>query len=144
MLAARPQPNLFEPAPAVSTRELPVRFEILGDIPSKKNSKKIIQVKGRVMIVPSSHYEKWHKQAMKQIEWNEPNLPDGLAIEICLHPSTYRAGDLSNKAESLLDLLVDRGVIRDDNWFAVPRVTLNFGGVDRINPRAEVVICRST
>ncbi len=142
MLAARPQPNLFEPAPAVSTRELPITFVISGDIPSKKNSKKIIQVKGRVMIVPSTHYEKWHRAAMKQIEWNEPNLPDGLAIEICIHPSTYRAGDLSNKSESILDLLVDKKIIRDDNWFVIPSVVLKFGGVDRVRPRAEVVISK--
>ena len=49
-------------------------------------------------------------------------------------------GDLSNKAESIMDLLVDNGVIEDDNWFEVPALASTFGGVDKANPRAEVVI----
>ena len=40
---------------------------IHGSIPSKKNSKKIIQVHGRILIVPSTKYEKWHRQAVKEV-----------------------------------------------------------------------------
>ena len=51
-----------------------------------------------------------------------------------------RASDLSNKWESIADLLVDNMIIMDDNWYEVPRVVLMFGGVDKDNPRVEIEI----
>lgn len=62
------------------------------------------------------------------------------AIELILYPSTKRRADLTNKAESILDLLVDCRIIEDDNWFVVPKVILQFGGVDKTNPRVEITI----
>lgn len=51
-----------------------------------------------------------------------------------------RATDLSNKAESVMDLLVDNRVIEDDNWFVCPDLHLKFGGVDTLKPRCEIEI----
>jgi len=138
--ALRPQLSLYEPSPVFSSRALPIAFTILGDTPSKKNSKRLIQVKGRWIPISSKHYEKWQKSALNQIEWDEGPLAGELAVEISIFAGTQRAGDLTNKAESVLDLLVDKHILADDNWFLVPRVTLTFGGVDRFRPRAEVVI----
>jgi hypothetical protein len=39
-----------------------------------------------------------------------------------------------------MDLLVDNGILKDDSWFIVPKLTLIFGGVDKNNPRAEITI----
>jgi hypothetical protein len=39
-----------------------------------------------------------------------------------------------------MDLLVDGGVLEDDSWFVVPNLALEFGGVDKLNPRVEVEI----
>jgi hypothetical protein len=39
-----------------------------------------------------------------------------------------------------MDLLVDCGIIEDDNWFVVPEVRAKFGGVDKDNSRAEITI----
>ena len=39
-----------------------------------------------------------------------------------------------------MDLLVDAGVLPDDNWFVVDTALLKFGGVDKENPRVEVEI----
>ena len=39
-----------------------------------------------------------------------------------------------------MDLLVDAGVIEDDNWFIIPEISLKFGGIDRQNPRCEISI----
>jgi Holliday junction resolvase RusA-like endonuclease len=54
-------------------------------------------------------------------------------------PDAIRA-DLTNKAESIMDLLVDAGVLQDDNWNVVPEVILRCKGIDRTNPRAEITI----
>lgn len=39
-----------------------------------------------------------------------------------------------------MDLLVDAGILADDNWFVVPQLKLRFGGKDKINPRCEIII----
>lgn len=51
-----------------------------------------------------------------------------------------RVSDLSNKTESVMDLLVDNEVITDDNWFVIGDLHLKFGGIDRENPRVEIII----
>lgn len=51
-----------------------------------------------------------------------------------------RKSDLSNKAESIMDLLVDCKIILDDSWQEVPELLLKSAGIDRKNPRAEVEI----
>lgn len=61
-------------------------------------------------------------------------------IEITIYAPDKRKADKTNKAESIMDLMVDAGIIEDDNWFVFPELNLKFGGVDREFPRAEVVI----
>lgn len=39
-----------------------------------------------------------------------------------------------------MDLLVDARVLLDDNMFNVPHLTMDFGGVDPKDPRAEIMI----
>ena len=84
-----------------------------------------------------------YAQAIPQLRDKRSIAGQISAIEIVVFPATRRRGDLTNKAESVMDLLVDCKVIEDDNWFSVPRVNLIFGGVDRTNPRAEVTIYES-
>ena len=48
--------------------------------------------------------------------------------------------DLDNMASSILDLLVDTGYLEDDCCRIVDRLIINFGGLDRKNPRVEVTI----
>lgn len=61
-------------------------------------------------------------------------------IELIFYAKDKRLFDLSNKAESIMDLLVDAGVIEDDNYSFVPELNLKFGGQDKNNPRCEVNI----
>ena len=51
-----------------------------------------------------------------------------------------RLFDLSNKVESICDLMVDVGLIADDNYMVIPELTARFGGVDKLNPRCEVTL----
>jgi Holliday junction resolvase RusA-like endonuclease len=61
-------------------------------------------------------------------------------IVIQIWAGDKRASDLTNKAESIMDLLVDAGILSDDNWFVVPNVELIFAGVDPKKPRAVIKI----
>lgn len=115
------------------------QIELLGRIPSKKNSTWTVMIKGRSIRLPSQKFKEWHKQASAQLLGKKCyNEISGLTIEF--YAPDKRATDLTNKAESVMDLLVDNGIIPDDNWFEVPEITLRFCGVDKENPRAIVTI----
>jgi len=43
-------------------------------------------------------------------------------------------------AESIMDFLVDVGVLEDDNYNVVPNLQLIYGGLARSNPRVEIEI----
>ena len=51
-----------------------------------------------------------------------------------------RRFDLSNRFESVADLLVDCGVLADDSVDVLPDVRMIYGGIDRTKPRAEIEI----
>lgn len=109
---------------------------IKGRIPSKKNSK-IMVCRGKTpMLLPSQKYAEWHKDALSQLKGLEKINSSSLVITI--YAPDKRAGDLSNKVESINDLLVDAGLIEDDNWFVLKKLLLIFGGVDTENPRCEI------
>jgi len=108
-------------------------------VPSKKNSKQIIYVQGRPLIISSKGYQKWHRSAQNQL-YGVKSLLELSSITLTFYPSTRRKSDLTNKAESVMDLLVDTGVIPDDNWFVCPKVVLQFGGIDKVKPRVEIII----
>lgn len=115
-----------------------------GDTPSKKNSKRIFASRssGRAIVLPSVAHESWKSDnawdGVRLIKTPLFSATGIAAIAIDLWQSTARTGDCTNKAESVLDLLVDTAIIADDNWREVPMVCVAYNGVDRENPRAEV------
>lgn len=106
---------------------------ILGRIPSKKNSR-INTRSGRSF--PSSKYTAWHKDASLQIRGATPIKEKG--ITLLFYMPDNRRTDLTNKAESVMDLLVDNNLLGDDSWQITGDVILKCGGVDKTNPRVEV------
>ena len=47
-------------------------------------------------------------------------------IEIHFYNKYKRKWDLDNKASSLLDLLKDAGIIKDDNYDVVPKLIIEY------------------
>jgi Holliday junction resolvase RusA-like endonuclease len=125
--------------------KITMEIVILGRVPSKKNQRKIVSHGGRSFIVPSSAYEKWEREASKQLEPHLfgrkiPLFAIVYRISIIFDPPDRIKGDLTNKAESVMDLLVKNRVIKDDNWFEVPQVVLRLGSVGRERAGVTVVI----
>lgn len=106
---------------------------ILGRIPSKKNSR-INTRSGRSF--PSSKYTAWHKDASLQIRDAKQITEKNILLEFYM-PDNRRT-DLTNKAESVMDLLVDNNLLADDSWQITGDVTLRCLGVDKENPRVEI------
>ena len=112
-----------------------------GRIPSKKNQRRRIMRGGRIFDVPSKDYEAWHEEKLWELKSQDTTKVENISrIEITFYAPDKRRADKTNKAESIMDLLVDVGVIEDDNWFVFPELLLKFGGVDREFPRAEIII----
>jgi hypothetical protein len=112
---------------------------IAGDTPSKKNSRRLFVRGNRPVNLPSEHYEAWHDSAVRELVLAKyPAFETPCQLQITIYPKTRRKADLTNKAESIMDLLVDCFLLPDDNWEVVTGVLLRFGGVDRVNPRAEI------
>lgn len=115
-----------------------------GVPPSKKNSK-IISCRGsRPCLFPSTKYKEWHSEqtlAFRGVTPNPIEPPFDIALTF-YYDKLQRPWDLSNKAESVMDFLVDMKLIEDDNLKVVPTVMLNNGGQDKDNPRVEILISK--
>lgn len=111
-----------------------------GRIPSKKNSRKAIYTGGRTIMIPSDRYKAWHGIAITELYGVKPFEQYPVRVEIRFYMPDAIRKDLTNAAESIMDLLVDGGIISDDNWNIVPEITLRSMGIDRKDPRAEVTI----
>jgi len=120
-----------------------MKIILKGRIPSKKNSRNIFKSRGRVGNIPSSAYKEWQKIAELQIFaqcFKTKFVKNISQVEIVFWMPDNRGADLTNKAESIMDLLVDCKIIEDDKWQIIPSILLHCEGIDRTNPRAEIWI----
>lgn len=114
---------------------------LYGRIPSKKNSKQIVFIKGRPLLIASKKHKEWHKeQSIMLVKHRIPEPIEQCKIHLSFYAPDKRHADLSNKTESILDLLVDNHIITDDNWFVCPHLTLELIEVDKENPRVVIDI----
>lgn len=85
---------------------------------SKKNSQQILvnRKTGRPFIAPSSAYKAYRKAALMMIPSEaQQHINYPVNIKALFYMPTRRACDLNNMLEALDDVLVDAGVIEDDN-----------------------------
>lgn len=111
-----------------------------GRTPSKKNSKQIIYVRGKPLIISSKDYAEWHKTSLQSLKIAPRLNENTIEVQLCFYSENKRKFDLSNKAESIMDLLVDAGILLDDNYEVVPKLILEYGGISKENPRCEIKI----
>lgn len=116
------------------------KITILGQVPSKKNSR-INTRSGRSF--PSKRYSEWHKNSSLQLKRAFPESTRGVSDKVTINYMFYvqdlRRRDVSNMIESINDLFVDLGIVEDDDWKHV-RIGTGDAELDRENPRAEITI----
>lgn len=106
----------------------------------KKNSRMCFVRGGRMFNIPSKRFKDWHSEAMAQLK-NEPKMDfETFEIIITFHFPDKRRRDLTNLAESIMDLLVDACIITDDNWQIVPCLKIVSAGINKEYPHTEVSI----
>lgn len=105
-----------------------------------------------------NNYRNWHyqssdnckkkfKEAIKPDIMNLPNLSalwGAVRMDYTYFPKTKALSDVGNFVSVVdkffCDALVECGKLKDDNYIHVPGYSGEFGGVDKLNPRMEVII----
>lgn len=120
-----------------------MRLVVVGRTPSKKNSRNIFVRSGRIVNVPSKLYKEWHEHAIIQLRqqfagYKIAGYP--IAVDVVIYYATQHRHDLDNALGSIMDSLVDAQIIEDDDVEHISQITIQHGGLDKKNPRAEIFI----
>lgn len=93
-------------------------FRIDGETPPKKNSRRVFTAGGKMAILPSAAHEAWHGRAARSLmaQRRPPRPIESGRLEARFVHGDLRRRDADNALSSILDLLVDCGIIADDSW----------------------------
>lgn len=75
------------------------------------------------MSFPSRKFEEWQRYALQQVRLQtRERFFKPVGIEVIIYFGTNTRADLDNRLTSILDMLVEGLVLRDDKWQDVPRM----------------------
>ena len=119
-----------------------MRIVLLGQPITKKNSQRIITVRGHPVIIPSAQYKAYEAACLEQIRYMYHMEPISGRVNLqCLYyMQTRRLVDLVNLLEGTQDILVNACVLSDDNNEIVFGVDGSRVLYDKENPRVEITI----
>ena len=116
-----------------------------GEPRTKKNSGQIIFAGGRPMLIPSEQYREYSQTCVWRIPgWQKCRINYPVNMRCVYYMATRRKVDLVNLIEATCDILVDAGVLADDD----SKIVVSHDGsrvlIDRDHPRAEITITEIT
>lgn len=119
-----------------------IQYIIHGNPITKKNSLQIVYAGGHPKISQSKQYKAYRERALWQLAGQRPKQPIDKPVNVmCLYyMKTRRMPDLVNLLEATLDILVDAGILKDDNAGIVASHDGCEVLYDKQNPRVEIVI----
>lgn len=107
---------------------------------TKKNSQRIVMVKGRPMVLPSREYKAYEKACAPFIPRLKTPISEAVNVKCLYYMPTRRRVDLTNLLEATADLLVTYGVLADDNRNVMYAVDGSRVFYDKEHPRCEIEI----
>lgn len=128
-----------------------VAFTIYGQPRSKKNSQKIIYrytaggMKKIPCIVQSDAYQKYAKDVTAQLKEKGISgigISEPVNVRCRFFRDDRRRCDLTNLLAAIDDILVEAGVIQDDNYSIIMGHDGSRVFYDKENPRTEIMITR--
>lgn len=126
------------------SEKIKFQYTFEGIPPSKKNSKQLYKNRktGKNFVVSSDKFQSWHSEyEWKILSKRMVKLTEkGYKVGCLFYARTQGKFDLSNKWESIADLLVDCNIVVSDNYEILSEINLKFMGVDKDHPRVEVTI----
>lgn len=120
-----------------------MKIVLYGRPYTKKNSNRIIFIKGKPRIIPSENYKKYEKDCIRQITGVfRKKIDCPINLKVLYYMPTRHRVDLVNLLEATCDILVRANVLEDDN----SNIIISHDGCrvlhDKENPRAEIYIER--
>lgn len=122
-----------------------MKLVISGNVPSQKN-RKIISVNratGRPFLRSHESVKVWQESALIQLQQQFKGFvvtDYPINLNIIIWWDNNRRHDLDNGLSTIMDALAAAGVIEDDSTKYVECITVQYGGVDKENPRAEIYL----
>ena len=109
---------------------------------TKKNSQRIFVNKstGRHFVAPSEQYKNYEKSAGIYIPKAAMPLDIPLNVKCLFYMPTKRRCDLTNLLEAIDDIMVEYGLIADDNYNIIASHDGSRVLWDKENPRTEIGI----
>lgn len=122
-----------------------IRYTIKTAPITKKNSQQILTNRktGRAFIAPSARYKKYEREAAGYLNPRPPRpIECPINVKCLFFMPTRRLVDLTNLLEAVDDVLVNEGIIKDDN----SRIVVAHDGsrvlYDKDNARTEIYITK--
>lgn len=122
---------------------------LYGELYSSKNSRQVVNIRGRTLVLKSKQCQRGEKEFAPQMEELrdafisecESQLENRKPLKIAfkIYRKTRRRFDYVNIIQSLLDLMVKHNWIIDDNADEILPVFREYE-VDKDNPRVEISI----
>lgn len=119
-----------------------MQFTIKGRPYTKKNSSRIVYAKGKPKLLPSKQYEEYRQAAGWQIPCKHIKIDKPINLKCVYYMPTRHRVDLVNLLEATCDILVDYGVLADDNSNIVAGHDGSCVRYSKENPRVEITITR--
>lgn len=127
--------------------KIKLTFHIPGLVPSKKNRHRVLvnRKTGKPFVRSDEQYQVWENEQLFRIKASQDFKRLKKPIENCSIHLVFlgwdnRAWDLTNKAESIMDLLVRVGVLADDNWKVVNPLNLEVVPKDKHSLEPGVLV----
>lgn len=119
-----------------------INLVIKGKPITKKNSMRMVTNKktGRVFPIPSKQFTEYQKLFLSQVRRPQAPIDQPVNVQAVYYMPTKHRVDITNLMSATHDLLVDAGVIKDDDSKIVVGVDGTRVLYDKHNPRVEIVI----
>jgi Holliday junction resolvase RusA-like endonuclease len=109
---------------------------------TKKNSQRIVIRGGKPCILPSAKYKEYESIALWYIPKRGTPIDFPVNIKCTFYMPTQRPCDLTNHLESIDDVMVKAGLLKDDNYKMLASHDGSRVQVDKQSPRTEVEITK--
>lgn len=107
---------------------------------TKKNSQRIVLVKGRPIIMPSKLYKDYEKSCGKYMAKLLSPINTQVNVKVLYYMPTRRRVDLVNLLEATDDILVHYKILEDDNSNIIVSHDGSRVFYDKDNPRCHIFI----
>lgn len=119
-----------------------INLTVKGKPITKKNSMRMVTnpKTGRVFPIPSKAFVDYQKISLSQVRRPKQTIDQPVNVQAVYYMPTRHRVDITNLLSATHDLLVDAGVLEDDNSKIVVGVDGSRVLYDKFNPRVEITI----